>query len=198
MISKINGFFVHSLCLVLLVGIMVGNLPNVAVGQKAKPGTTKQKGVVTPGTPSKAKPRAKSGYRKPPSRRRNYRGVVVVRPHGHAYHGYGYHYNDNDAFKWLAFTAITLKILDNINEEQQRKHETAQIQATSASIGDSITWEEGNAYGSVTATKEGKDASGKYCREFQQEITVGGETEKAYGTACLQPDGDWEIVETSP
>ncbi len=123
MISKINGFFVHSLCLVLLAGIMVGNLPNVAVGQKAKPGTTKQKGVVTPGTPSKAKPRAKPGYRKPPSRRRNYKGVVVVRPHGHVYHGYGYHYNDNDAFKWLAFTAITLKILDNINEEQQRKHE---------------------------------------------------------------------------
>ncbi len=33
-----------------------------------------------------------------------------------------------------------------------------------------------------------------YCREFQQTITVGGKTERAYGRACRQPDGSWKIV----
>lgn len=32
-----------------------------------------------------------------------------------------------------------------------------------------------------------------YCREYTQTFTVGGETQKGYGTACLQPDGSWEI-----
>ena len=34
----------------------------------------------------------------------------------------------------------------------------------------------------------------RYCREFQQTITVGGKTERAYGRACRQPDGSWRIV----
>ena len=124
-----------------------------------------------------------------------HRGVVVVRPHGHYYHGYGHYHDDDDAWKWLAFTAITLKLLDNLNEEQQRKHEAAQVEATTAAVGQSITWSEGGASGIVTATREGTDAAGNQCREFQQEVTIGGETEQAYGTACLQPDGSWKIQE---
>jgi len=34
---------------------------------------------------------------------------------------------------------------------------------------------------------------GIYCREFQQTVTIGGETQKAFGQACRQPDGTWEI-----
>ncbi len=48
-------------------------------------------------------------------RNRQFRGVRVVRPHGGPFHGYGHFYTDHDAFKYLAFTAITLKILDNLN-----------------------------------------------------------------------------------
>lgn len=32
-----------------------------------------------------------------------------------------------------------------------------------------------------------------YCREFNQGITIGGKVQPGYGTACLQPDGSWEI-----
>ena len=124
-----------------------------------------------------------------------HRGVVVYRPHGHYYHGYGGYYNDNDAWKWLAFTAITLKVLDNLNEEQQRQHEAAQVEATTAPVGEAITWSDGSASGSVTTTREGQDGAGNQCREFQQEVTIAGETEQAYGTACLQPDGSWKIQE---
>ena len=32
------------------------------------------------------------------------------------------------------------------------------------------------------------------CREFQQTIMIGGQPQRAYGTACHQPDGTWKIV----
>ncbi len=48
--------------------------------------------------------------------------------------------------------------------------------------------------GTVTPTRTYKTASGQYCREYQQTITVGGKTEQAYGRACRQPDGSWRIV----
>lgn len=121
-------------------------------------------------------------------------GIHVIRPYGHPYHGYGYYFTDGDAFKWLAFTAITLKLLDNLNEEQQRLHEAAQVRATKANVGEVIMWEDGNAYGSVTTTRRGTSSTGRPCREFQQTVTIGGKTEQAYGTACMNPDGSWEVV----
>lgn len=37
--------------------------------------------------------------------------------------------------------------------------------------------------------------SGAYCREFSQTVRVGGRLREAFGTACLQPDGSWHIVQ---
>ena len=127
-------------------------------------------------------------------RYRSYHGVTVIRPYGHPYAGFAFFTHDSDAWKWLAFTAITLKILDNINEEQQRRHEQAQLEATTAPIGETIYWNDGSASGSVTATRDGRSTSGRYCREFRQQIKIGDRNEQAYGTACQQPDGSWEIV----
>lgn len=128
-------------------------------------------------------------------RNRHFRGVRVVRPHGRPFHGYGHFYTDHDAFKYLAFTAITLKVLDNLNEEQQRLHEAAQVRATEADVGETIVWNEGGATGSVTTTKTGTSTSGRQCREFQQTVTIGGKEEQTYGTACLQSDGSWEVMQ---
>ena len=36
--------------------------------------------------------------------------------------------------------------------------------------------------------------NGRYCREFTQEIFIGGEKQTGYGRACRQPDGSWEII----
>ncbi len=83
--------------------------------------------------------------------------------------------------------------LDNADRQQLSN---ATYQAQSAPIGEPISWnnpESGNS-GTVVATREGQSASGKYCREYQQTIYVGGQEETAYGTACQQPDGSWEIV----
>ena len=69
--------------------------------------------------------------------------------------------------------------------------------AQTAPVGETITWknpDSGNS-GTYTPVREGTSSAGKYCREFQQTVTVGGKTERAYGTACRQPDGSWKIVQ---
>ncbi len=47
--------------------------------------------------------------------------------------------------------------------------------------------------GTVTPTRT-YQSQNRYCREFQQTVTVGGNTQQAYGTACRQADGSWEII----
>jgi hypothetical protein len=35
----------------------------------------------------------------------------------------------------------------------------------------------------------------RYCREYQKTATIGGVEREVYGTACMQPDGSWEIID---
>lgn len=34
----------------------------------------------------------------------------------------------------------------------------------------------------------------RYCREYTRTVWIDGRAQSAYGTACLQPDGAWQIV----
>lgn len=36
--------------------------------------------------------------------------------------------------------------------------------------------------------------SGRYCREYQTVVMIGGRAQDAYGTACRAPDGSWEAM----
>lgn len=70
-------------------------------------------------------------------------------------------------------------------------------QAQTAPIGQSIAWnnpDNGNS-GAVTPVRDGTSANGEYCREYQQTVTISGRAEQAYGVACRQPDGSWQIVQ---
>jgi surface antigen len=61
--------------------------------------------------------------------------------------------------------------------------------------GQSLPWrnpDSGNS-GTVTPKAYFRTENGGYCREFQQTITVGGQTQQGYGTACRQSDGSWKI-----
>lgn len=49
-------------------------------------------------------------------------------------------------------------------------------------------------YGHTTPKRYYRTAEGRYCREYQQVVVIGGRQEEAYGTACRQPDGSWKIV----
>ena len=75
------------------------------------------------------------------------------------------------------------------------QHET-QNTLENAPSGTTNTWhnpDSGNS-GTITPTQTYQQNDGTYCREFTQSVTVAGETQQAYGTACRQPDGTWQIV----
>jgi hypothetical protein len=48
--------------------------------------------------------------------------------------------------------------------------------------------------GSAVPVRTFENAQGQPCREFVTAITIGGREEQGYGTACRQPDGDWQVV----
>ncbi len=85
----------------------------------------------------------------------------------------------------------------SMDQQDQMQADQAVSVAQTAPVGETIVWnnpESGN-YGSITPVRDGTSTSGLYCREFQQVVTIGGQTETAYGTACQEPDGTWRIVE---
>jgi hypothetical protein len=132
-------------------------------------------------------------------RRRGYRSVSGHRHYGHRhfghrYSGYGYYTSGADAFIFLGLTALTLSILDIASQNQQRAHQQAVARATTLPPGQSITWNDGPNTGAVTVIRTGTAANGQPCREFRQQVTIGGKTETAYGVACRQQDGAWRIV----
>ena len=89
-------------------------------------------------------------------------------------------------------------LLGNYLDQRDR-----QLQATAAHrafetapAGTAVPWtnpDNGHA-GTVTPTRTYQTASGTYCREYQQTVTIGGQQERSYGTACRQPDGSWHIA----
>jgi len=133
-----------------------------------------------------------------PGRFYRYRNVVVVRRFGPHYRGYGRHLNDAAAWRWLALTALTVRGSSRLNEVQLRALETAQIRAADVPVGERIDWNAPGARGSVVALRDGVSTTGRYCREFRQTVTIGGRAEQAFGTACRQPDGAWQVVDTGP
>jgi surface antigen len=85
----------------------------------------------------------------------------------------------------------------SMDEVDRMKANQAINTAHSAPVGETIAWNNPDSghSGTVTPIRDGTSSSGSYCREFQQTVTIGGQTEEAYGTACRQPDGSWQIVD---
>ncbi len=46
----------------------------------------------------------------------------------------------------------------------------------------------------VTPTRTYQNTAGQNCREYTTAVTVDGQKQTAYGTACRQSDGSWKIV----
>ncbi len=123
-----------------------------------------------------------------------YNGWAYNRPSRRHHSGFGFYYSDNDAFRFLGLTALSLIIVNELSESHQRAHEDALARATTARVGDRITWNQNGYNGNVVVTREGQTTDGRPCREFQQEVIIGGNREQAYGTACMQPDGAWKVL----
>ena len=139
------------------------------------------------------KPYYKRTYKRVP-RQRHYRGVRIYRSYGYLRPGFGFYYSDNDAFRWIAFTALTLAIFDHLDEQQQRMHEQAQIRATSAYLGDTIYWQDRRSSGSITVTDIWHDRRGRECRELEQNVRTRGRSESTFSTVCQKRNGAWEVA----
>ena len=83
-----------------------------------------------------------------------------------------------------------------LDAEDRRRMREAELAAYAGPLEQPIRWNNprsGNS-GYVTPIRDGRANDGRYCREFQSEIVVGGERQNAHGTACRNPDGSWRIV----
>jgi len=59
-----------------------------------------------------------------------------------------------------------------------------------------VTWVNPNDdYAYTVIPGEISKENGRYCREYQAKVMVGGALQDGYGRACRQPDGSWEIVD---
>jgi surface antigen len=91
---------------------------------------------------------------------------------------------------------IGSEIGSSLDRADQMYMGQAETRAHTAAVGETISWnnpQTGHS-GSYTPVRDGTSSSGRYCREYQQTVTVGGQKQSAYGTACQQPDGSWEVV----
>jgi surface antigen len=107
----------------------------------------------------------------------------------------------HDAFAGAVFGAVAGGLVGNaigknIDDNDRRRMMEAQRRAYAAPMGQPVIWDnpDNGHSGSITPIREGHTESGGYCREFETQVTVGGQKQSAYGRACQQPDGSWKIV----
>jgi surface antigen len=79
--------------------------------------------------------------------------------------------------------------------DMSRYNQTSQRALETQGNGHTSTWnnpDSGNS-GTITPIKTYQTSNGTHCREYSQTISVNGKYEEAYGTACRQADGTWQI-----
>lgn len=102
------------------------------------------------------------------------RQVIVERDYGHG-HGHGHgrgHGHGHRKHHW----------------KHHGHHEVHETYRTYESAPDYYGTPMTNSYQNVSA-----QPSSGYCREFNQGTSIGGRVQPTYGTACMQPDGSWQI-----
>lgn len=77
----------------------------------------------------------------------------------------------------------------------RRDEENMQRAVSTVPVGQQAQWtnSKGTQY-TVTPVKNYESSNNQYCREYQTTVTVNGQSQKAYGKACRQPDGSWKLV----
>ena len=82
--------------------------------------------------------------------------------------------------------------LDRVDEMYARQ--AAQTALERNQSGTPAEWRNPDSghFGTVTPTRTFPPSPwGEYCREYLQEVWVGGQKVHAYGVACRRPDGSW-------
>jgi surface antigen len=85
-------------------------------------------------------------------------------------------------------------VLDQRDQQMARKAAHQALESTPSGVTTQWRNPDNGHTGTVTPRRTYQTASGQYCREYTQTITIGGRPQTSYGTACRQPDGQWKIV----
>jgi surface antigen len=97
----------------------------------------------------------------------------------------------------LAGALIGNEIGRSLDRADRLAMQQAEQQAHTAPVGERIVWNNPDSghSGSVTPIRDGRDSqSNAYCREYQTTVMIDGREQKAFGTACQQPDGSWKVI----
>ena len=100
-----------------------------------------------------------------------------------------------------AGTLIGAVLGSEVGKSLDRADRLAMQQATFDAVeheqsGSPTTWmnpDSGNS-GEIVPQPAVRRADKRYCREFWKTVTIAGEKQQAFGTACRQPDGSWRII----
>jgi surface antigen len=81
-------------------------------------------------------------------------------------------------------------------QSQRVQAETVHRSLETAPSGTATAWAnpDKGTQGTVTPRRTYRISDGSYCREFEQTVTIGGQPQHSYGTACCQQDGSWRMV----
>ncbi len=129
------------------------------------------------------------------------------RRHRHEGHGHGYRqhrhkrkhklhrHHRRSAGGWWPGAAVTLGYIAGRSERRYALHDDAYEYAGRVPYRETVIWNDGRAAGQITPIRSSSTRSQRQCREFQHRVRIDGEAQRAYGTACRQPDGSWQIVD---
>ena len=86
---------------------------------------------------------------------------------------------------------------DYLDDRDKGQHAATSYDALETQqTGGQSTWsnpDSGNS-GSTRILNVYRTTDGKLCKDFEQTVSAGGETETANGTACQQSDGTWKPI----
>jgi surface antigen len=81
-------------------------------------------------------------------------------------------------------------------DDRARAQRAAVVSFESTPSGQTTIWRNpGNGHwGTLTPSRTFRDATGRYCRDYRQTVTIGGQEHQGNGSACREPDGIWRIM----
>ena len=87
-------------------------------------------------------------------------------------------------------------VLQLSRDDMARAQRTALAALETTPSGETSIWRnpKNGHWGTLTPTRTYQDASGRYCREFRQTVTLDGQEHQGNGSACRERDGAWRIM----
>ncbi len=88
----------------------------------------------------------------------------------------------------------------SLDRQSQAMAGQATNRALTSSARETYYWDnpanaDGPAAGEVRVIRDGSNSTGQPCREYISTVRIAGQSQEAYGIACLQADGSWRITQ---